>query len=215
VINFRKSGAPFHPQGGKMSSALSAEGGFTMIEIIVVVLIISIFASFAMPNLGNIGEFNLKNNALKLSRTITYLYTKAASARKTVRLDFDLKKGKYEAAILNLQGQFEPVEFPLFKKGNFSSGIAVRKFTTLFNGEPAGQAGYLHFMPEGFAEKAVIVLGDKKGRLISLVVDPISGKVKIEKGQVPFEYMEVEALNSLPVTGSIKVYISEAPLVAV
>ena len=170
--------------------------GFTMIEIIVVVLIISIFAAFAMPNLGNIGEFNLKNNGLKLSRTITYLYTKAMSSRKTIRLDFNLKSGKYAASILNPQGEFEPVTFPLFKKGKFTKGIGIKKFTSLFNGEPAGQEAHLHFMPEGFAEKAVIVLGDKKGRLLSLIVDPISGKVKVEKGLRAFEYNEVEARDT-------------------
>lgn len=168
-------------------------GGFTLIEIMVVLMIISIVAAFAVPSLGNIGEYKLRKNSLRLARTITYLYTQAMASRKVVRLNVNLKKGEYTVSFLNQQGQFEPTTFPLFTKGKFSKDVRIEGFTTLFGGTFAGDEGFLHFMPEGFAEKAIIVLADRKGRTLSLIVEPLTGHVKVVKGAIAFDYSEVEA----------------------
>jgi type II secretion system protein H len=167
--------------------------GFTLIEMVVVVMIISIVAAFAVPSLGNIGEYKLKKNSLRLARTITYLYTQAMASRKVVRLDVNLKTKEYRVTFLNSRGQFEPTTFPLFSKGKFSKDVTIKEFTTLFGGSVAGDEGFLHFMPEGFAEKAVIVLVDRKGRALSLIVEPLTGHVKVEKGAIAFDYSEVES----------------------
>ena len=166
--------------------------GFTLIEMVVVVMIISIVAAFAVPSLGNIGEYKLKKNSLRMARTITYLYTQAMATRKVVRLNINMKNGEYGVSFLNIEGQFEPTTFPLFSKGKFTKDVTIADITTLFGGPVVGEEGYLHFMPEGFAEKAVIVLVDRKGRSLSLVVDPLTGNVQVEKGVVVFDYSEVE-----------------------
>jgi len=166
--------------------------GFTLIEMVVVVMIVSIVAAFAVPSLGNIGEYKLKKNSLRMARTITYLYTQAMATRKVVRLNINMKNGEYGVSFLNVEGQFEPTTFPLFSNGKFSKDVTIADITTLFGGPVVGEEGYLHFMPEGFAEKAVIVLVDRKGRSLSLVVDPLTGHVKVEKGAIVFDYSEVE-----------------------
>jgi len=158
-----------------------SKAGFTLAEIAIVVLIISIFAAFAVPRIGNMGDLKLNKNARKVAHAITYLYAQASSNQKMLRFNIDLETGKYYASALNSEGLFEPVQFTFFSKGKLSEGIRVVSFTTLFSGEFAGEEAYLHLMPEGFAERAVIVIGDIKGRTLSLVVEPLTGRVRIVK----------------------------------
>ncbi len=163
------------------------DGGFTLVEMMVVVFIVSLFAALVAPRLTEVGELRINRSATHISNTITYLYSQAAAHHLVVRLNFDLKTGKYYPAILNKKGEFEATTFPLFSFGTIGEGISIKKFVTLFGGDKAGDAAYIHFMPEGFAEKSVIVLRDDSGRELSLVVDPLMGRVKTLKGEVTID----------------------------
>lgn len=145
------------------------------------VMIISIFGAFAAPRIGDISDLKLNKNARKMAHAITYLYAQALSHQKVLRFSMNLKTGKYYASALNSKGVFEEIPLTFFSKGQLSAGIRIVSFTTLFNGEFSGEEAYLHLMPEGFAERAVIVVGDRKGRTLSLVVAPLTGRVTIEK----------------------------------
>lgn len=170
----------------------STDGGFTLTEVVVVMVIIGLFAAFTIPRLSDIGELKLNREAGHLARTITYLYSEAAAHHRVVRLYVDLDSGRYYAATQNNKGDFEKTTFPLFSSGTISAGIEVKSFITLFSGSFGGKTAFLHFLPEGFAEKAVIVLGDQAGRQLTLVVDPLTGRVKVETGRV-FVDMAAEA----------------------
>jgi len=174
----------------------SDQNGFTLIELSVVIVIISLFAMFAIPKLSNSGGFRLKNAGRHLAKTISYLHTQAMAKGQFLRLDFNLKKGKYFVSFLNEDGKFEKSELTFFKSSKLKSGISVESFTTLFNGTYSGDSAYIHFMPEGFSEKAVIVLKDKKGRELSLILNPLTGKVKLEQGAVEFNPIDIQALYS-------------------
>lgn len=163
-------------------------GGFTLTEVAVVLVIIGLFASFTIPRLSEIGELKLNRSASHLARTITYLYSEAAAHHRVVRLYIDLDSGKYYAAAMGKSGEFEKTSFPLFNSGTLSAGIEVKRFVTLFGGSFGGKSAYMHFMPEGFAEKTVIVLKDQSGRLLTLVVDPLTGRVKVESGELNIDY---------------------------
>lgn len=168
--------------------ASSRGGGFTLVEMMVVLFIVSLFAAFTIPRLADIGALRLNSAARHLGRTITYLYAEAVSSRKVVRLYVEKDKGKYYPATINSKGEFEKTSFPLFSSGSLGAGVEVKSFITVFGGAFAGDTAYLHLMPEGFAEKAVIVLGDESGRRVSLIVDPLTGRVRMEQGQVGIDY---------------------------
>ena len=165
-----------------------AVAGFTLVEIAIVVFIISLFTAFILPRLPDIGKYKLEKNGRRVAHTITYLYSQASSQRMLVRFNFDLTTGKYYASIMNIDGTFEATDFPLFKKGTLSDGVKVESFTSLYNGTFGGETAYMHLMPEGFAEQTVIVLTDRNNRKVSLVVDPLSGRVRVLKGEKTLTY---------------------------
>ncbi len=184
------------------TTASRATGGFTLIELTVVIVLISLFAAFTLPKIGNIGAMKLTSEGRRIARVITYMHTQAGASQKLLRLSFNTKSGDYFASFLNSEDQFERISFSLFSGKKLSNGIHIEKFTTLFSGAIVGNEANLHFLAEGFTEKAVIVLADKKKRKLSLIVDPLTGRVKIKKGDIKFEYLEIEARNigeALPV----------------
>jgi len=172
----------------RRNSVLAAKAGFTLAEIAIVVFIITLFTAFALPRLPDLGAQKLEKNGRRVAHTITYLYSQASSQRILLRFNFDLETGKYYATMMNMDGMFEATNFPLFKTGRLTDGVKVASFTSLFNGTFGGQSAYMHFMPEGFAEQSVIVLSDRSGRMLSLVVDPLSGRVRVHKGEKKLKY---------------------------
>ena len=173
--------------GGTRLGVGRCDSGFTLIEMMVVVFIVSLFVTLVAPRLTEVGELRINRSATHISNTIAYLYSQAAAHHMVTRLNFDLTTGKYFPATLNKKGEFEATTFPLFSFGMVGNGINIKRFVTLFGGENAGNMAYIHFLPDGFAEKTVIILEDGSGRVLSLVVDPLMGRVTTEKGEVSID----------------------------
>jgi prepilin-type N-terminal cleavage/methylation domain-containing protein len=167
--------------------------GYTLAELAVVVFIIGLLSAIIFPRISNIGELKLKNAARKLARTITYLHSQASASRHVLRLALNMKTGEYTLDYLNPKGKFEEITFPLFSSGKLPREIKVEQFITLFNGPASGTTARLYFLPEGFCEQALITLSDRSERMISLLVHPITGRVKVQKGESQWRTLKVRA----------------------
>lgn len=162
----------------------AGQAGFTLAELAIVVFIISLFAVFALPRLPDLAGLKLEKNGRRIAHAITYLYSQASSHRELLRFNIDLESGKYYVTKMNEEGEFEPTKFPLFSSGKLGDGVRVSKFTSLFSGTFSGETAYMHLMPEGFAEQTVIVIENRDGVMLSLVIDPLTGRVTAHKGEI-------------------------------
>ena len=160
----------------------SNSAGFTLVEIAVVMLIIGVFTLATLPRLADFAGLRIDKDAHRIARTVAYLYAQAAARGQVVRLSFDLETGEYFPSVLNDEDEFVQAAFPLFSGAALGGVTSVKSFTTAFHGAFKDEEAYLHFMPEGFAEEAVIVLGDRRGNAVSLTVDPLTGRTRITKG---------------------------------
>ena len=167
----------------KAARQAAGQAGFTLAELAIVVFIISLFAVFALPRLPDLAGLKLEKNGRRMAHAITYLYSQASSHRLLLRFNVDFESGEYYVTTMNEDGEFKPVKFPLFSSGKLGDGVRVSKFTSLFSGTFSGETAYMHLMPEGFAEQAVIVLADRGGVILSLVIDPLTGRVTAHKGE--------------------------------
>ncbi len=167
---------------GLFQQLVSKNDGFTLVEITVVMLIIGIFAITTLPRLSDLAGLRIEKDARKLAHTITYLYAQAAAHGTIVRLYFDLETGEYYPAILNQNDRFERTSFAVFSGGRLDDRTRIKRFETAFSGTFTGDTAYIHFMPEGFAEKAIITLDDGKRESVTLIVQPLTGRVNIIKG---------------------------------
>jgi hypothetical protein len=73
----------------------------------------------------------------------------------------------------------EPVELP--------EGVFIISVTTQYIEETTEGEAFTHFFPDGYAEPAVIYIADDLKAEYTLIVTPLSGKVKVFQGHHEFE----------------------------
>ena len=73
----------------------------------------------------------------------------------------------------------EPVRFP--------QGVLITDVTTQYLDTISEGKAFTHFFPDGYAEPTVIHLADRNKREYTLVVSPLSGKVKVIPRREEFE----------------------------
>jgi general secretion pathway protein H len=75
------------------------EGGFTLIEIIVVMAIVALASTLAIGALRNLRRADLRSSSAHLSGAIRYLFDRASTTGKIHRLVLDFNDGKYWAEV--------------------------------------------------------------------------------------------------------------------
>lgn len=73
------------------------ERGFTLLEILVVLVVIVMIAGVAVTRVGKMFRVEVRQTTARLSSTIKYLYNKAATEKRTLRLVFDFESASYWA----------------------------------------------------------------------------------------------------------------------
>jgi general secretion pathway protein H len=116
------------------------------------------------PTIGEAGPTDLK-----LEDDPEGLYSGADS-------EADQEEGHYETDRKILP---DPVDFP--------EDVFIASVTTQYIEEITKGEAFVHFFPDGYAEPAVIYLGDARKGEYTLFVSPLSGKVKVLPGHHEFD----------------------------
>jgi type II secretion system protein H len=74
-----------------------SDRGFTLIEVLVVLVIIALVGTTAVVGIRRLARTDLRQNALKLSGAIRYLFDRASATGKLHRLVVDFEQGRYWA----------------------------------------------------------------------------------------------------------------------
>ncbi|MDH5510670.1 MAG: prepilin-type N-terminal cleavage/methylation domain-containing protein [Nitrospinota bacterium] len=156
--------------------------GFTLVEIIVVILIIGVMAALLIPRLPDVGGWRLKSAVRKLSRSISVVYDKAATSKLVYRMTFDLEEGRYFVSLLNTDGEFEKREVQFAGEGRLPDGLAFLSVQVPGREKVDRGLAHIHFFPTGFVEFSAIHIIDKDEAVMTLLVHPLTGRVKIKEG---------------------------------
>ena len=65
-------------------SAIRHSKGFTLIELMVVIVVLGIMMTLVIPQLGNIGDANLKRSARHLTGMIRFLRDEAQAKKRSI-----------------------------------------------------------------------------------------------------------------------------------
>ncbi len=166
--------------------------GFTLLEIMVVALLIALIAGIVVPRFESVFETQLKSAMRKIAGSIKFCFNEAVIKQSTIRLKFDLSQGTYNYSVLVTDpdskiGQFiempSDIAEPAILPGGvfFTDIVTPRSLMKVEDGET-----FILFYPTGYAEKAVIHLGDRYGRKYTMLVKPLNGGVKIFEGYIDF-----------------------------
>ncbi|MHB8482734.1 MAG: pilus assembly FimT family protein [Nitrospiria bacterium] len=155
--------------------------GFTLIEMTLVVFIIGLMALILLPRLTGLSGGNFKTVTRHLIGTIQTLRDESESRQKILRLNFNLSSQFYDISVLKENGEFVPYQTESLGKVNLPSQIHLKDVVTLRQGKVTEGSAYLFFYPLGRVEMAYLHF-EEAGRLVTLKVLSLSGKVQIYDG---------------------------------
>ncbi len=164
------------------------QAGFTLIELAVVIFIMGLMLTLAAPYAGVLRDAQLKSTARRLAGRATFLYVQANTQKLVLRLNFDLKGNRYFVTWLDpyaLNPQFLPYARPGGEAIVLPAGVRVRDVIVADGNGKRGTFVGCNFYPQGFADATVIHLVSSYGKVMTLSLSPLTGRVEIIGDDVP------------------------------
>jgi general secretion pathway protein H len=177
--------------------------GFTLLELIVVLIIISLMSALVVPKLtGPLSNLDLKTAAQKISASLRYVRSHAASEKTTYVALFDFDQNRL--VMINsaippvVKGDFHmnnretldrrPVESPDneedrpsgFKAYYLPDGVKLAKAVSREGDVNSGFFQIL-FFPSGGSSGGEITVANERGRHYKINVDFITGTVQLSE----------------------------------
>ncbi len=163
---------------GRASSA----AGFTLLEIMVVLFIVSLVALLIAPKLSFRKSDGLAHSTRLIVREIRDLQWKAISTQRMVRLEYDLDRGRISASELAPSGNLIALSGPEDRPFRLPKGVRLSRIAVLHEGKVRDGKTFTQFFPSGAVESTTISLRDSLDRRMTVVIRPITGRIRIYKG---------------------------------
>ncbi|MGL3711415.1 prepilin-type N-terminal cleavage/methylation domain-containing protein [Leptospirillum ferriphilum] len=160
------------------------DGGFTLLEILVVLFLIVLIASLIGPKLVLKKNPGLKDIARKIVTESRLLYWEAVSSQKMIRLYYNLEKGTVTAVQIEPNGQKKTLEITGVRPWKMPPRCHFDRIITLHQGKVDSGKTFTQFFPTGAVEPTTIHLSSLHDRSMTLVFSPLNGKVHVYKGDV-------------------------------
>ncbi|MGE0614564.1 MAG: prepilin-type N-terminal cleavage/methylation domain-containing protein [Bacteriovoracia bacterium] len=197
-----------------MGARWKNQGGFTLIEVLVVIALIAIIATIALPTVSSQFKISLRSVTRNLASTVREAYNATVITGQVHRVVYDIKEGQYwveigpptvlldsdESRELEKRNQhlisaadedkkpkskFKLESTITRSKISLPRGVTFEDVVTEQSPEPIKEGSvYTHFFPHGLAEQTLIHLADNSDHKISLVVAPLIGKTRVMEGYV-------------------------------
>lgn len=142
--------------------------------------------AFTFPKFQNLLGGDIKSVSRKMVGTIQYLYDESSIQRKVIRLNFDLNEQKYWASVLQEANGISRLEVPFLPERDLPRGVRLEDVVVLHDGKVTQGETFTEFYPIGGVEKTTIHLQDSRGEKITLKINPLTGKVHVQKGYFDF-----------------------------
>ncbi len=161
------------------AGACRAARGFTLVELAMVILVLGIVMATVMPRfVGTLERQHLRSTINIVQGTVRYLYAYAALTKRVYRLTFDLDRQVMSVCYLDgetcrLEASRELREYV------FPANIRVLDVVSPQGVKTREGEAVTHFFPEGLVEPSVIHLATVSNQRVTLMIEPLAGRVKI------------------------------------
>lgn len=174
---------------------------FTLIELMVVLALIGILSALIIPEMkGTFEDSLLRSTSRDLVNIFSIAASRAVSQNQLHRVRLDTKTGRYviEKRVRETQQgeEFAPIKDDSESEGRLDTRISIQIHTleeppadAPENSAPAPapdripeagqQIDTISFYPDGTADRAELLLRDRQGFRLALIVNPITSRVKI------------------------------------
>ncbi len=161
--------------------------GFTLLELMVVLLVIGLVLTITFPKFQEFTGGNIKSVSRKLIGTIQYLYEEALANRRIYRLNYDLTQQQYWASALRESTESTREEVPVLPKTALPTGVMLEDVVVLHEGKVNRGETFTEFYPIGGVEKSIIHLRGDRGEMLTLEINPLTGRVRVDEGYRDFD----------------------------
>ena len=155
-------------------------GGFTLMELIVVLLLVGLLMSFAMPTLRNtVISGSLEKEARKLIGAVTEVRQLAVREHGAYLLHFDLDNGRYW---YEKDGAVNPFGEEPQTTASLSEEVKIKAVETRKDGSVGGGEIVLWISNKGYMDQTTVHLRDTAEKEVSLRFSPFSSSARIIDG---------------------------------
>ncbi len=155
------------------------DGGFTLMELMVVIVILAVVAALVYPKLPTGSDSALRSSGRSLAATIRYLEDRATATKNAYRMRLNLDRSTIGITKLSPDGTEVAADDALLKRSVLAEGITITDVITGRLGKVATGEVELDFGPLGLSEFVSIHLRSPKGRDLTLQAYPRSGRVRV------------------------------------
>jgi general secretion pathway protein H len=156
------------------------EAGFTLIEIALVLFLFGVILAYVLPRVDR--SHDVASSARKLIGMIRSVSLAASLLKKTHTLYLDLDQRTYWAMALDGQSERSPADSALAGRIPLPDQIQFLNITTFRQGTLTSGVASIRFLPVGRTERAVIRLGNQSAAVLTLVLNPLTGAVRVLEG---------------------------------
>ena len=155
------------------------ERGFTMVELGMVLLVLGIVMATVMPRFsGTLERQHLRSTINGIHGTVRYLQAHAALTKRIYRLTFDLDR--QVISVCYFDGDMcRPETSRELRAYALPPDVHVLDVVSPQGTKTREGEAVTHFHPTGLAEPSVIHLGTNSNQKVTLVIEPLAGRVKV------------------------------------
>jgi general secretion pathway protein H len=163
----------------KLSMENRRQGGFTLMEMILVIVILSMVTILVLPRLPSTEGAELRTSARSLAAAIRYLGDLSITAKAPHRLHFNLTEGTIAITRKNADGEDVPPEDVFLGRQFLAEGVTLEDVEIQRLGKISSGEVVVDFGVGGLEEYVSIHLQGKGGGHFTVDAFPQSGKVKV------------------------------------
>lgn len=162
---------------------MRTERGFTLLELMVAAFLAALISALSFPKLqGLLGPDLERDVRGEIENLIAEVRQEAIFSKIPLVVIFDLRENTYRSAALGPDGLLDIFNDPVSITGRLPKGV---RFTGLSNPRQGvvlqGQFTVL-IWPTGWVEPTAIHLVEEGGKAFTLLLEPLSGRVRMEEG---------------------------------
>jgi general secretion pathway protein H len=155
------------------------EAGFTLFELVVVLFILSLISLVVFPKLEGFLAPDLSGTSRHLIATIRSLHDEAEVSKQIYRLNYDLDAGVYWSSMVSKTEDSPESDPAMIKHVALPDRIRFQDIVTLHQGKVSEGKAFTQFYPSGRVEKTLIHLALDKDQVLTLIINPLTGAVKV------------------------------------
>ena len=161
------------------AGACRDDRGFTLVELAMVIFVLGIVMATVMPRFsGTFERQQLRSTINVVHGTVRYVQAYAALTKRVYRVVFDLDRQVMsvcylsgDACLLETNRELRDYTFP--------AHVRVLDVVSPQRGKVREGLAVTHFHPTGLAEPSVIHLVTDSHQRITLIIEPLAGRVKV------------------------------------